>query len=241
MVATDRAKKLSQSGSRCATLLFDIATLQESFAQSLLKAHPQTTSSTPVSKTLITVNRSRVSFAKQLQGLAICVRGSVARPLHETMASLGDTAPSIYHRYAATRVSCATARLTALAVRNNYVKAVREAEAAIREMLKAKQNEGPRPEIVTSDSQESETSTKTQSTESPWETSLRMYGRKYGVSPDCLIALLNEVQSLEAEYKKLVKDENDAVSQAQTMEIMALEAAQKLEEVSRISTDDSWA
>jgi Sec-independent protein translocase protein TatA len=126
-------------------------------------------------------------------------------------------------------------------VRNNYVKAVREAEAAIREMRKAIQNEGPRPEIVMSDSQESETSTKTQSTESPWETSLRMYGRKYGVSPDRLIALLNEVQSLEAEYKKLVKDENDAVSQAQTMEIMALEAAQKLEEVSRISTDDSWA
>jgi DNA repair ATPase RecN len=127
--------------------------------------------------------------------------------------------------------------VAALTVRNKYVKAVREAEAAISEIRKAKQNEGPRPEIVTSSSQESETSTMT---ESPWETSLRMYGRKYGVSPDRLIALLNEVQSLEAEYKKLVKDENDAVSQAQTMEIMALEAAQKLEEVSRSSTVDSW-
>ena len=236
-MATDRAKKLSQSGSRCATLLFDIAILQETLAQSLLKVSLQTTYSTPVSKTLVTVNRSRVSFAKQLQGLAICVRGSVARPLHETMESLGDTAPSIYQRYAATRVSCATARQAALGVRNKYVKAVREAEAAIRELRKAKQNEGPRPEIVTSGGQEPNSSTET---ECPWETSLRMYGRKYGVSPDGLIALLNEVQSLEAEYKKLVKDENDAVSQAQTMEIMALEAAQKLEEVSRSSQDESW-
>jgi hypothetical protein len=62
-----------------------------------------------------------------------------------------------------------------------------------------------------------------------------MYGSKYGVSPDRLIALLNEVQSLEAEYKTLVKEENLAVSQAQTMEIMALEAAQKLEEVGQSS------
>jgi hypothetical protein len=229
MVATDRAKKLSQLGRRCATLLSDIAALQETFAQSLLKASLQTTSSTPVSKTLVGINRSRISFAKQLQGLAICVRGSVARPLHGTMASLGDTALNIYQRYAATRVSCATARQAALRVRIKYVKAVREAEAAIREMRQAGKE---RPEIVTSDIQDSEASTKEQS---PWETSLRMYGSKYGVSPDRLIALLNEVQSLEAEYKKLVKEENLAVSQAQTMEIMALEAAQKLEEVSQNS------
>lgn len=232
MVATDRATKLSQLGRRCATLLFDIAALQETFSQSLLKASLQTTASTPVSKTLVAINRSRISFAKQMQGLAICVRGSVARPLHGTMASLGDTAPNVYQRYAATRVSCATARQAALRMRVKYVKAVRDAEAAIREMRQSKPNGEERPKIAMSDMQDSEALTKEQSA---WETSLRMYGSKYGVSPDRLIGLLNEVQSLEAEYKTLVKEENLAVSQAQTMEIMALEAAQKLEEVGQSS------
>ena len=231
MVATDRAKKLSQSGRRCSMLLSDIAALEDNFAQSLLKASCQTGAS-PISKTLVGVNRSRISFAKQLQGLAICIRGSVARPLHSTMASLGETVPSIYQRYAATRVSCATARQAALRARVKYVKAVREAEAAIRDLREAKEMGGAAPSENGSASAAASTQIDGLTTEGqkPWETKLRKYGVKFGVSSVHLIALLKEVQSQEEEYKKLVKAENHAIRQAETMEIMALEAAQKLEE-----------
>jgi len=213
-------------------LLSDIAGLQDNFAQALLKASFQTSvTSSPIAKTLVGVNRSRISFAKQLQGLAICVRGSVARPLHSTMASLGDTAPSIYQRYAATRVSCATARQAALRARMKYVKAVKEAEAAIRDLRQAKQTgESLPPETndTTADAAPSDASSST--VQSPWEVKLRKYGAKNGVSTAHLIASLKQVQNLEAEYRKLVKEENHAVLQAQAMEVMALEAAQKLEE-----------
>lgn len=229
MVATDRAKKLSQSGRRCSMLLSDIGGLYESFAEAVLKTSLQANaSSSPIHKTLVSVNRSRVSFAKQLQGYAICLRGSVARPLHSTMASLGDTAPSIYQRYAATRVSCATARQAALQMRAKYVKAVKETEVAIRDLREAKQNGGS----STHENDDINTAT-TQSSSSgdcPWEVKLRKYGAKHGLATDRLITLLKEVQSFEAQYKKLVKQENHAVLQAQAMEVMALEAAQKLEE-----------
>lgn len=232
MVATDRAKKLSQSGRRCAMLLSDVAGLQDSFAQALLKASFQANaSSVPVSKTLVGVNKSRVSFAKQLQGLAICLRGSVARPLHSTMASLGDTAPSIYQRYAATRVSCSTARQAALSARQKYVKAVKDAEAAIRDLREAKLNgeaQATENDIATAPNPPADASPLT--AQRPWEVKLRNYGETNGVSTDDLIVLLKQVESLEAEYRKLVKEENQAVLQAQTMEVMALEAAQKLEE-----------
>jgi hypothetical protein len=59
---------------------------------------------------------------------------------------------------------------------------------------------------------------------------LRKYGAKHGVSTNCLVTVLKDVQTLEAQYKKLVKEENHAVLQAQAMEVMALESAQKLEE-----------
>jgi hypothetical protein len=65
MVATDCAKKLSQSGQRCATLLSDIASLEDSFAQALLKVSFQNMSAS--SQTIVGVNWSRISFAKQLQ------------------------------------------------------------------------------------------------------------------------------------------------------------------------------
>jgi hypothetical protein len=234
MVATDRAKKLSQSGRRCAMLLADIAVLQDNFAQSLLKASLQANASSPIAKTLAGVNRSRISFAKQLQGLAICIRGSVARPLHSTMASLGDTAPSIYQRYAATRVSCFTARQAALRARVKYAKAVKEAEGAIRDLRQAKQNGDSLPaeigDAVSDDSKVETSSSSSTAAQSHWETRLRKYGSKYGISTERLIALLKEVQTLEAQYRKLVKEENHAVLQAQAMEVMALEAAQKLEE-----------
>lgn len=229
MVATDRAKKLSQTGRRCAMLLSDVAGLEDTFAQSLLKASLQASnvSSSPIAKMAVGVSRSRISFAKQLQGLAIMVRGSVARPLHSTMASLGDTAPSIYQRYAATRVNCANARNAALRMRVKYVKAVKEAETAIRELRQSKAT-GNDPTSTPAETEANAMDSAT--TQSPWEIKLRKYGVNNGVSVDHLIGLLKEVQALEAEYKKLVKEENHAVLQAQAMEVMALEAVQKLEE-----------
>lgn len=166
-----------------------------------------------------------------MQGLAICVRGSVARPLHGSMTSMKETVPSIFDRYTDTRGKSAVARQEALRVRTKYVKALRDAEAAIRDLLQEQSNQ----DTAVKQEGESTSSSDAVATASlnPWERSLRAFGQNHNVSPERLIAYLNEVRALEETYKTLVAKENQAVSLSQTMEMMALEAVQKLEEVRR--------
>ena len=99
--ASDRARTLSKCGKRCATLLADVATLHDAWAKSMLQscsnlaALDGSASSTgifapSVSPLLHETNRRLTSFAKQTQGLAICLRGSVARPLHGSSSAMAE-------------------------------------------------------------------------------------------------------------------------------------------------------
>jgi transposase len=206
----------------------------------------------PVSPLVQAVRKSLLSFSKQVQGLAICWKGSVARPLHASLQSLGETAPGIFARYSESRHKCFAARQAALKMRSRYVKAVREAEVAIQEFKDAKKaadvngdagagkgeaassdraftgSEPSSPAISRSNSSNA------LAVKNSWEQGVRRLGRIYGIqgTADRVISCLREVQNLEAQYVALVQEENTAVSQAETLEMMGLESIQHLEEVS---------
>jgi hypothetical protein len=234
--ATDRAKRLSHTGRRCASLLNDVATLQSAFAQDILKAC-QTQfplNASKLSGKFRSVQRSLVSFANQIQGFVVSVRGSVARPLNSSMTTMGETVPNIFDRYIETRVKCTAARSAALRARAKYAKAVQQAEAVIREMQQAKeagdagkQSSNPAVEDDTSgNADQSSFFTSDQSLEKK----IQKFGRRYNVSLEKLTVVLNDVKLLETKYRELVADENQAVALSEMMEAMALEALQKLEE-----------
>ena len=67
-----------------------------------------------------------------------------------------------------------------------------------------------------------------------WEDDVRAFGEKRGVAKhlDVVVRALGEVHVLDGQYAVAVKVENAAVSGAQAMERMSLEAVQELEEVS---------
>ena len=228
-MATERAKKLARVGRQCATLIFDVAAHHDAFSQSTMKAIstlPMTGPTLPITKA---VHRSLQSFAMQMQGLAICLRGSVARPLHASLQSMGETAPSIFYRYSSSRQMCATARQAALKMKQKYIKAVRDTEVAIQSLKEAINKDKAQCDDVALNRT---TDSEAQSTHTPYEKGILRFGRKHGLQEhaDNLIQLLNEVQSLEAQYTLLVKEENKCVSQAGTLEMMGLESIQHLEQ-----------
>jgi len=250
--ATDRARTLSKCGKRCATLLADVATLHDAWAKSMLQscsnlaaldgsASSRGIFAPSVSPLLHETNRRLTSFAKQTQGLAICLRGSVARPLHGSSSAMAEAVPGIFNRYALARAECASARHSALRARARYGKAVGEAEAAIGTLRRAKNQEENGHDADASGagaaipaSAENGATTDILS----WEDLKRKLfvgGKKQGQGglsqPSQLVMkALEEVQRCEGEYRRLVEEENRAVSRAQTMEVTALDSLQKLEE-----------
>ena len=228
-VATERAKKLARVGRQCATLIFDVAAHHDAFSQSTMKAIstlPMTGPSLPLTKA---VHRSLQSFAMQMQGLAICLRGSVARPLHASLQSMGETAPSIFNRYSSSRQMCATARQAALKTKQKYTNAVRDTEFAIQSFKDAMNEDEAQCD---DDALNRTTDSEAQSARTPYEKGILKFGRKHGLqgNADNLIQLLNDVQFLEAQYALLVKEENKSVLQAGTLEMMGLESIQHLEQ-----------
>ena len=251
--ASDRARTLSRCGKRCATLLADVATLHDAWAKSMLQSchnlaaldgGAASASSTgifapSVSPLLHETNRRLTSFAKQTQGLAICLRGSVARPLHGSSSAMAEAVPYIFNRYALARAECASKRQSALRARARYGKAVGEAEAAIGTLRRAKNQEENGNDIT--DATATGAASASASAENgsdilSWEDLKRKLfvgGKKQGglSQPSQLVMkALEEVQRCEAEYRRLVEEENRAVSRAQTMEVTALDSLQKLEE-----------
>jgi len=270
IAAVDRAKKLSRCGKRCANLLADVAVLYDTFAQSILKsckilgaANEGATAvfTPPVSAVITELQRSLVSFAKQTQGLSICLKGSVARPLHGSASAMSDTVPNIFNRYALTRAKCLNSRNHAIRIRIKYVKALRESESAIKELQKLRpceeSSEGtvtpagqgemtPAPRLsptsleIQSPSNHSVNSrmsaaptplSKKVKPKASWDEMKKQF-LKHGFTnkSDKVIKALDDVQQFELNYVSLVEEENHAVSRSQTMELMALEALQKLEE-----------
>jgi len=270
-VAIDRAKIVARSGKRCASLLSEVAVLYDNLGLSILKTAQSmmnTTDMFPGTSGLVhEVSRCLTSFAKQMQGLSICLKGSVARPFHTSMLSMGDTVPSIYNKYTVTRNTSFNQRQDAIKARMKYLKAVREAETHIAELLSRRMNateelsstrnnnmddpetcSSPRRDTnndtvdqpdASENAHKSETedfidNSKSTKIQKGWDTAVRKLGGKQtsslGKSADKLISLLQEVGTYETQYRNLVEEENQAVARAQTMERMALESLQKLEE-----------
>ena len=266
--ASERARTLSRCGKRSATLLADVAALHDGLAGSILQSCHNlaaldgggggagTNSSTnagggifspAVSPLLRETNRCLISFAKQTQGLAICLKGSVARPLHGSSSAMAEAVPGIFNRYALTRAKCASARQNALRAQARYERAVAEAEEAIGTLRRAKNMEEGGSDDATGAAASAAASTSGASAENgssaaaaadilSWEDLKRKFvgGKKQGSglsqSSQLVLKALEEVPKCESEYCRLVEEENQAVSRAQTMEIMALDSLQKLEE-----------
>ena len=265
--ASERAKTLSKCGKRSATLLADVAALHDGLARSILQSCHNLAAlggasgsgsngggssggangifSPTVSPLLRETNRCLISFAKQTQGLAICLKGSVARPLHGSSSAMAEAVPGIFNRYALTRAKCASARQNALRAKARYEKAVADAEEAIATLRRAKNMEEGGSDDATGAAASAAASTSGTPAENgssaaadllSWEDLKRKFvgGKKQGSglsqSSQLVLKALEEVQKCESEYCRLVEEENQAVSRAQTMEIMALDSLQKLEE-----------
>ena len=240
--ASDRARTLSKCGKRCATLLADVAVLHDAWAKSMLQSCHNLAAldgifAPPVSPLLHKTNRRLTSFAKQTQGLAICLRGSVARPLHGSSSAMAEAVPGIFNRYALARAECASKRHSALRARARYGKAVGEADAAIGTLRRAKNQEENGNDITDATATgAASASAENGSDILSWEDLKRKLfvgGKKQGglSQPSQLVMkALEEVQRCEGEYRRLVEEENRAVSRAQTMEVTALDSLQKLEE-----------
>ena len=264
--ASERARTLSKCGKRSATLLADVAALHDGLAGSILQschnlaalddggggsgagANTSTAGgifSPAVSPLLRETNRCLISFAKQTQGLAICLKGSVARPLHGSSSAMAEAVPGIFNRYALTRAKCASARQSALRAQARYERAVAEAEEAIATLRRAKNREEGGSDDATGAAASAAASTSGTPAENgssaatdilSWADLKRKFvgGKKQGSglsqSSQLVLKALEEVQNCESDYCRLVEEENQAVSRAQTMEIMALDSLQKLEE-----------
>lgn len=78
------------------------------------------------------------SFAMQLQGLAICIRNDISRPLRDISTSVGDAAPKIYQKYDRSRNKSVKARERAMEAQRRYAASVRQAEKLLSEIVEVK-------------------------------------------------------------------------------------------------------
>ena len=225
--AAERSKKLTRSGRLCATLLYDVGGHFDTYGQAILKAlHnlPVATPS-PVQSQAGVASGAIKLLSEKTRSLASSSRSTVARPMHSSLQSMGETVPNIYQRYSTMQSKSATARSQALRARARYVKAVQEAENAFTELKKTKAGS-----VETNDTETQDETSKPGAM--PWETVLRQSGLKCGVNPSRLIQKLRDVQANQSKYTEFVKEENRAVKESLAMETIALESLQELEDVS---------
>lgn len=242
-LSTDRAKILSRTGKNCATLLMDIATLHDELTHSIKKQCPSTlqhaASGTPMEEFANNVNACVMSFTKQTQSFGVGIRNEVAKPWLDNSANLGDVVPKIYSEYVASRSKCAQARKDALKMRQKYVGSVKDAEGAIQSLRKARvskhsMNSSDLSNPASPQRVDSSASSQDGGGEEDmeWENALRDFGIRHGLTKNCetVICAFEEIQTSEEQYCSLVDLENAAVLDAQTMELNALDAVQKVEE-----------
>ena len=137
-VAVDRARSTSACGKKCAKLLYEVSILYETFAQSILKSkffddvHAQDSIVDGIQtqqyvSTLLCMGSLR-SFAMQMQGLAICIRNDISKPLRDMSTSVGEAAPKIFQKYDRSRSESYKARERALKAQRRYLASVQQAE-----------------------------------------------------------------------------------------------------------------
>jgi len=242
--AVDRAKLLARTGRGCANLLDDVSSLHEELSQSIFKLCPSTLASasagTPISEFANDVNACVSSFANQIQTLGDSIRNDVARPCFDSSAALAEGAQNIYSKYAASRAACFQSRKDALKSRQKYVGSVKDANASIQSLRRAKKSRlRRRGSDLASEINATKASSLQESypgrgegAEVAWEDALKKYGLRHGLNRGCeaVIKALEEVQASESQYSAMVTLENGAVEEAQAMEKMALDSMQTLEE-----------
>jgi hypothetical protein len=232
-----RSQKLSRCGQKCAALLLDISAYQENFANEVQKScqgllQSSVLNQAPVAGRVHATQKSVMSFAKQIQGLAICIKGSVARPWKGYMTTIGEQAPNIFQGYSSARAKAYQSRQAALTMRAKYATALQEAEAAIQEFREIKKIKSGSDEFHDQTTSLPTSADPSTSETVDWESELRHFGMENDAVAltDRVISHVKDIRSIEAQYQELVKKENQAVEYVQTMEVMALEALSKLEE-----------
>lgn len=238
--ASERAKTLAACGKRSSRLLAELSSLHDSFARSTLKACVVTSSpkseirsllnlSSATSKLASETNRCLSSLGKETQGLAIVMKGTVARPYYDSSSAIIAAVNKMANQYALSRDQCANARQSALRERSRYVAAVKDAETAIRglKIAREKTEEAEREAKMTGRNY----SVLHASSDRSWEAIARKFGEKHGSTKSSHVVrkALEKVRRLEGEYLKLVEEENLEVSVASKLEITALASLQKLE------------
>jgi len=250
----DRTKVLSRTGKNCSTLLFEIATLHDELCTSLQRICPaileQASQGTPMEGFGKDANRCFMSFVSQMQILGVCLRKDIARPYHENSIGLAEEAAKHYSGYTATRGRCAVARNDALRLRKRYVDCVKEVDAAIGALRKARAlKAGKKRKSAANESSNNESGGASKDNNNKgegvetilnpntssycyWEKELRQFGEKHGLAKQCelVIRASEEAQAAQTRYATGVAEENASVEEVQDAERMALDAIQCLEE-----------
>ena len=236
----ERSKQVFKCQTRFSKFLLSVADLHDNLAQSVLKSCQNHVNSMDTGasraiaiKTILDrVLASVTSFGKQTQGIAIAMKGSIARPMGDNANKILETLPSIYENYTSSRDQCLKARNKALKQKNRYTKVVKEAEFAIKDLEKAKlyvdknrANNTARLASQSSSSLPESDSTLSASSHDRNKTSSRLSKKSERV-----LQAIRNVQQNEEEYCSLVNRENEAVYRSNITEIETLESLQKIEE-----------
>jgi len=239
-VTVERTKNLTKCGKRCANLLYGVSELHDNFSQAILRA-TQTyancqISGTPIEHLAKEVQTSLMSFGKQEQILGSFIKTSVAKPWDITYATMEQSVLGIFQPYMNTRDKCIKARQDALLVQKKYAKLIKEAKSSIRQAAQL-HGQQPQQERQSSPTQPSSEDTAHTNTNCFWvdgygSEQLKLARQQPGLNrhADRFLQLLDALKAVETDYVQLVREENQAVERAQTMELIGLESLQKLEE-----------
>lgn len=206
--ATDRARQLTNCGRRSATLLLEVATLYEPYADALLKAAQslQGILGQPNGKIFLALQEAIVGWSQELTKLTQIYRVNIGQPLQTFLVMQLDCIQGMNQRYHQSRLKARDLRQRALAARKKYLRAFEEAEACL------------------SNSEDDDKSPSKSSLAMSSEESFKRPLRRRTASK------LEAFKQAEKQYLSLVKQENEAVRECHMMETILLESLQQLEE-----------
>ena len=256
----NRAKQITKSQTRISKFLFHIANLNENFGSSILKisqTHSSSISSSPsamaISALLTDLLSSLSSFGQEIQNSAMDLK-TLSRPLHTHSLKMLEPFRSNSEEYGACRDICAKARRAAMKQKKLYVRSVKEADYALKELEKAKLKSSQNLDIQDVATEELEEDVNvimnanvnvavnvTANANANANASVNGIGNgkqsKTSKSQKLLLRksertlqALRVVQNTEKDYTTLVQNENNAVIDADQSESIFLEKLQTCEE-----------
>ena len=220
----DHGRSVARSERRCSLMLLEGASCYEQFGVAVMKA----CQANPVEGEAI---KSISSLCKETRELSTKLREEIATPLQQYHTNMGETLPSIHQKYVKSRQLAYGARQRAVLARTKYMKAVQEAEQACATVMKAISDSEEQADNALAEEKKVNTPETGEGKNAQWERNLEAYGKLKGPEAvDQVTHLLNDVKVLQRRYESLVQKENNAVKVAQSIEAVALEGMQKLEE-----------